>query len=80
MLNPQASRALAAEKWPGVPISAYGDWALCSLTAGIVRSVYLFTSEGAAYRASETVVGPWKIEQLRLPTPVPKRCAEIGYE
>ena len=73
MLAPHVTRALAAEKWPGVTITAFGEWALLSLEHGKVRSVALFVSEGDAYRASERATTGWKIDQLKLPTPVPER-------
>ena len=80
MLKPQASRALAEAKWPGAKINGYGEWAMCLFRNDELLSVHLFHTEGAAYQASERVPGCWSIEQLRLPTPVPSRCREIGYE
>ena len=81
MINPQASRAIAAEKWPGAKVSGYGEWALCLFRNEQLLSVHLFPTEGAAYQASERVPGCWSIEQLKLPCPFPEKCkGDLGYE
>jgi len=74
---------LAASRWPNVPISSQGRFALCSLdSAGVVRSVYLLdTAEHA--RAAALGVNYPRVVDLEKPAtcPLPRKCSEsFGYE
>jgi hypothetical protein len=69
----------------GVPITAQGRFALCSLdTSGQIRSVYLLeTADGA--RSAALGIDRAKIVDLELSPsascPLPRKCSEsVGYE